>query len=339
MKKFMFIAVLLFSIASYSQYDRWSFDAEIGSHIVSDESAILNDYGLHLGAGVRYNLNERFGIGFRAGYDRITMYNPYEEKAELAFKRVAFEGTLNVLDLLDLRNNVFALHFHGGPGMAFLDNDYDEYTFNMSGGITGLFKVTEWLAIRTDFTSIANINHDKTLDATQILTNVGINSVVHNFSIGLTFYPGKAKQHADWVSTEKDYFIVNNSYISPITKETINNSYTTRIVSPLGIEYVVFYNDETIINDYALNAVLKVYNALDKDSGKKLLIKGYASATSNSDAYNKDLSARRTQSLQGKLIDMGVDASRIQVQFYGKDYKWKDLSSHDVARRVELIIY
>jgi hypothetical protein len=56
-------------------YTNWS-DLELGNSTVNDESAKSNDtYNVlsHIGAGVRYNFNPKFGLGLRGGYDNVDL--------------------------------------------------------------------------------------------------------------------------------------------------------------------------------------------------------------------------------------------------------------------------
>jgi outer membrane protein OmpA-like peptidoglycan-associated protein len=77
---------------------------------------------------------------------------------------------------------------------------------------------------------------------------------------------------------------------------------------------------------------------LRQDSTLTLVIKGWASPTSSSADYNLQLSKTRAGVVKNKYVDMGLDASRITLDYKGKDYNYSVDNVYDVARRVELIL-
>jgi outer membrane protein OmpA-like peptidoglycan-associated protein len=359
MKKIILIlAILLVSIYSYGQekdFTKWAVDVELGNSTINDEASTSNetyDFISHLGAGVRYNFNPKFGLGLRGGYDNLNIKNDHSgNKVKFKFSRVHLDMNLNVFKMLDLHSNWFTLQVHGGPGVGFIntDNDYKETVAIASGGITGLFRVGNRSAVRLDFSTTANIAQNKSLDGSNITSNDGISSTIHNISVGYVHYfgKGKKKRHADWYEpkelVQKDTtLVINNLYNTyPITEidetqiiDIVNNYYGNRSIS----EYVFFDHDKYVIRDTELNAIYKVYTELVKYDLYSLVIKGYASPTSSSDEYNKKLSENRSNVLYQKYIDMGIDSTRISFDSYGKDLKKSKENVHDVARRVELIV-
>jgi len=354
MKNILLITLLLFSVTIYGQeieYNKWAVEAEIGGNRVNDESASSISGGLHFGLGLRYNLNETVGLGLTAGFDTEDLRNDFLGlQTELEYFRFNVEGYIDALNIVDLNNQYFTVLFHGGPGISFIDtnNAYSETLMNVRGGITLLFKLTDRLALKGDFSTTANLNQSFGLDGFDPNSNVGITSTLHNYSAGLVFYLGKKnkkddkrKTHADWyekpapLPTE-----ITNTFPTYVTNEVVNETTVERPCecSESFSEYVFFDHDENIIKGTGLNAIFKTYRALVDNPNLKLTIKGYASPTNSSDEYNLRLSERRADELLEKFVAMGISEDRIKTGSYGKDRKYDTKYVHDVARRVELLV-
>jgi outer membrane protein OmpA-like peptidoglycan-associated protein len=322
-----------------AQFNRWAVGLETGTHHVGDQSALLTDNFNSFGAEVRYNFNPMTGLGLTGGYSNLTLEDLSGFTSETNYARLNAELFVDIFDLLSLQNNVVTILGHAGPGVSFIRNDrYDDNIANVSGGVQALFKLSRSFAAGLKYRTTANITQDRTLDGYQPIGNADINSTVSNFSVGLTFYPSKRdndRQHADWyVTPEPIYqntYITNTQVVREIIKE-INNCNCD------VLEYVFFEHDKADILQSELNAITKVYTYLKTNAEAKLEIKGYASATQSSNQYNYELSMRRTQAVVDKLKAMGADMSKVSQSSYGKDFNWGELSVHDAARRVELII-
>jgi len=348
--------VFLFMLVSFSlsaQYDRWAFGAELGVHAVGDQSALVTDAHNHFGLSARYSINPTVSVGLTAGFDNLTLQDLEGVVGETDYGRISAEGFIDVFDVLDLQNNVFTLLFHGGPGMSFIaiDNDdwqrflpsYTDEVFSLTGGLTGMVKISKTFAATLDYRTTANITQDYTLDGYIPIANADVNSTVTNFSIGLTIYPGKKKdgekqEHADWYVAPSPVY--TNTYVTNVnhvTREYVRNVTESSCECEV-VEFVFFDHDKYKIKEQSLNAITKVFDYLNENKNAELWIKGFASATSSSAEYNKTLSRKRAKAIYDKLEAMGTDMNRVSVSSEGKDYEWADESIHDVARRVELII-
>jgi len=351
MKKIILIlAFLMLTVTSYGQFSKWSVSGEYGNQMVGDKTAVQVDQFNHFGLGLRYNISEIVGIGLTGAYDNTSLSED-DGLTEYDFKysRVNAEGYVNVFKWVDVYSKRFTVLVHGGPGISFINgNDYKQDVLNFRGGATLLYKVTDRLALMGDFSTTSNVNQTMKLDGSGPSVNTGINSNVTNASIGLTFYLGKKEKlpHADWYVKPEVIPVVNN--LTEVTNNTypvteyneeniidIINNYNA--IQPIS-EYVFFDHDEYDIRDTELNAIYKVYTELIKNDDYNLIIKGWASPTSSTDEYNKELSENRSNRLYNKFIDMGIDSLRIDFESYGKDFNKLPENVHDVARRVELIV-
>lgn len=371
MRKLILVLVLIFATSTMfaqTEWNRWAISAEYGMHDVSDESAILLDDldnqsltdGHHYGLEVRYNFNPKFGLGLSGGFDNIALEDFEHNPVEMDYGRLNLEMYVNLFQILDLQNNVFTIIAHGGPGISWINSDYvyykkpkAEYLYdeaynatvgNFGGGLRGLFKVTRWMALYVDWTSTGNFNQKMTMDGYMPISNDGINSVVHNYSIGATFYLGKKdkdgnkRQHADWIIPVTAVPVVNNyvTNTSPIVTET------TKVIEKVAVyhdEYVFFDHDEYTFRDSELNAIFKVFTELSENPSYTLEIRAFASPTSSTEDYNMVLSQKRASIIKDKFLAMHIAPNRIKTESFGKDHYYDDEQSvFDAARRVELIV-
>jgi outer membrane protein OmpA-like peptidoglycan-associated protein len=329
----------------YSQdFKQWAFDVEGGLHSINDESAVNTNSKYYLGAGIRYNFNPTFGLGVRAGYNDLNLRSLEGVYVDSKYLRFNLDATVNLFRILDLYSPNVAILAHGGPGIGLISDNYDETVLNLQGGITALVKLSRSVALKADYSIVGNISQDLTLDGQYTNNNYGVTSTIHTVSGGLVFYLGnkktKGKEHADW-------------YVAPPIKTTIEVRPEQKIIRETKIireeaicdcekdtqsEYVFFDHDKFNIKDTELNAIYKAYAQLAANPSYQLIIKGFASPTKSSTYYNLVLSENRSEALRKKFELLGLDASRVSVESYGKDVDRSAEFVHDAARRVELII-
>ena len=352
MKKIIILIALIFSVSvTNAQYNRWAVEVEVGTHQVNSPSIIsesLND-GIHFGVAGRYNFNPKFGLGIVGGFDDLTATGLDGSNLNLNYYRVNVEAYVNIFKILDLYPKSFTMLVHGGPGISWIntDRDYSERIENISGGITGLFKVSNRVDLKIDFTSTGNIAQSSTVDGL-IPQNSGISSTVHNLSIGAVVHFGKKKDnderlqpHADWFEPIKDTLSITNNITNIYPKELITHTVEVKgdcDCNSFSNQYVFFDDDEDVIKNTELNALYKIFEVLRKNDNTSLVIRGWASPTKSTDDYNQKLSERRSTRVHDKLVAMGINENRISYESFGKDREKGKLAVHDVARRVELII-
>jgi len=361
MKKIVILIILIFSVSvTNAQYNKWAVEAEVGTHQVNSPSIVSEGFGdgVHFGVAGRYNFNPKIGLGLVGGFDNLIASTINGERFDLEYYRLNVEAYVNIFKILDLNPKRFTMLLHGGPGLSWIESDIvNDRVGNISGGITGLYKVSNRVALKLDFTSTGNISQNYTIDG-EVAQNTGISSTIHNLSLGAVIYLGKKKDnkdelqpHADWYV--KPEFVCDTTLIAPSVTNVTNIYKTYPTVKETNIEEVVkniinnsdesqfvfFDNDKEDIKDTEYNAIYRAYHALDIDADKRLIIIGYASATnSTSDIYNQKLSERRTNALKTYLIDMGIEPSRITFDSKGKDTMRAKKNVFGVARRVELLI-
>ena len=86
-----------------------------------------------------------------------------------------------------------------------------------------------------------------------------------------------------------------------------------------------------------MSAVEKVKEILMANPNGVVLIQGHASEDGGSE-YNMSLSKKRAESVKSKLIELGIDSSRLEVEAYGETQPKGDNSTsvgRANSRRVE----
>lgn len=342
MKRIITLLVLVLSFGLYAQeYNTWSIEGGLGGHWVADQSAKPTDNFNHYNLTVRKYLSPVFGLGLYGGLDNLSLTNKTGELYETDYARLTLEGVIHASKLLQIDNQTFNILTHGGVGIVRIgeDKDYGDYyqaTLGLSGGITGLIKLSERVAIKLDWTTTLHANQDYTLDNAFEIKNSQINSIVNNLTLGAVIGLGKRKQHTDW-HTAPVVPIIKNIYID----RTITNVHEAKIVQQACecaiSENVYFVNDGDVIDIQGLNAIEKVADYLAENKGASVQLTGSASPTkSTTDEYDLDLSKRRVEAVEAKLIKLGVDDLRITIEYIGKDNDRDDI--HEFARKVSLTV-
>lgn len=343
MRKLITFIMLLSVGLLHSQYKRASFEGSFGGQTIADQCAVLDDNFNHYSAVIRYSINPTFGVGIYTGYDNLS----FTAGDDAIYERVTLEGVANLSRILKLHNETFILLGHGGLGLSrfetrrALSSYYRENMFALSGGFTGLFKVSPSLAVKADWTTTGNAGQDRTLDNRHVTTNRGINSFVNNFSVGLALYLGREPEHADWYEEPVD----NLTTIYIDRTRTIDKTKTLILPVPIPPskekpcdcrvnEYVYFDYDSYEIGIQGRNAIQKIVDQITEED--TLTVVGYA-CPSGSDSYNIRLSKRRAKAVYTKLVDLGVDKNQIELRYEGKDLTKGDFT-HEFARRVEMLI-
>ena len=134
-KSFIFIVVFSFSFTLFGQFEqnnKWSLDLGGGlTNAVKPYTTgyFSNTYDLfHVSGGVRYMFNNKYGIKFDGGYDRITNGSSGDvlsNQFQTNYYRASLQGIADVGRLLMFENftNHISLLFHSGLGFSMLESD------------------------------------------------------------------------------------------------------------------------------------------------------------------------------------------------------------------------
>ena len=82
---------------------------------------------------------------------------------------------------------------------------------------------------------------------------------------------------------------------------------------------IIFFPAEStrLMGEGVMIALADIKKVLDENPKAKIVIEGHAS-TDGSEEFNQALSLKRAEAVQAKLIDLGVDASRLEVKPFGE---------------------
>ena len=225
MKKIIFIATLLVAITKVnaqetkiqkettsSEFNKWSIDVNAGfskpTAPFSTNYYSSNTNFIHGDLGVRYMMNNKFGLKLDFGLDSFK--NDSESfEFEGKYYRTSIQGVVNLGRVLNFEDwtNTINLQAHSGVGYSFMTNDNFEGNDDMTNfilGFTAQFKLSNRVALNADFSMINNVNQQYTFDGIEepvVKEDRGFNSTIYNASIGLSIYLGKHSKHADWVTS------------------------------------------------------------------------------------------------------------------------------------------
>jgi OOP family OmpA-OmpF porin len=227
MKKTLFIALLLSSFGMYAQedmsedqadaadreeipYKQWSFDVGVGVHKPSRNLSPgyytnTPDFW-QADLGIRYMINEYFGLNLDLGYNNITSADESLD-FESRYLRSSLEGVLNFGSLVGFRQWTDRLNIlvHGGMGVSALqpqepiEQDETDLMLNFTVGVTPQIKLSDAIVLFGDLSIFGHVRQDYTFDGVGEVESIrGFNGFMVNASVGLSIYLGEEEVHADW---------------------------------------------------------------------------------------------------------------------------------------------
>lgn len=208
------LAVIGTASAQEKPYNQWSIDVNGGltkpvrKMTPGYNTNTVNSF-YHVDLGVRYMVNNKFGVKADFGYD-----NMQDGKNSKSFKtnyyRVNLQGIANLGRIMNFEEwtNTINVQGHAGFGYSWMTSDNFTGTDNMVNaivGLTGQVRLSDRIALNADFSMINNIKQDYTFDgATRLNGSRGVEGTMFNATVGISFYLGQSgKQHADWYVGDK----------------------------------------------------------------------------------------------------------------------------------------
>lgn len=204
MKKTITILALVLSMQAFSQmsvnqnrFNQFSIEADYGlTHTRNPKQTSYK----HVGFGVRYMMNEYWGVKIDYAHDRIDD-NGSRGSGSL-YDRGSIQAVYNVGRLLNmtyLTDGKVNLLLHSGVGYSRLDpyenRDYDNIGNFIIGGAAQLC-INESFAITGDVSGILNFRQHINFNSEPI--GDSYTGKMLTASIGLTYYIGRNKNRADW---------------------------------------------------------------------------------------------------------------------------------------------
>lgn len=190
-------------------YNQWSIDFGVGAH--KPVRPFANGFFTNTPSfgqadlGVRYMINDKFGLNLDLGYSRFEGDNESID-FETEGYRASLEGVINVGNVLGFKEwtNRFGLLIHGGGGVTALkfqepiDIDNPDYMLNLTAGVTPQLRLSDRVALFGDLSVFGHVRQHRTFDGTQAQIQRGFDGFLVNVSAGISFYLGGKDVHADW---------------------------------------------------------------------------------------------------------------------------------------------
>ncbi len=350
-------------------FNKWSID--LGAGVNKPQRPFSDGYSTNTispwtgDLGVRYMLNNKFGLKADFGYNSFTSKGSSID-FDSKYYRVDLQAVANLGRIMNFETwtNTLGLLGHAGFGYAQLRNDNykgaDEIG-NFIAGVTGQIKLSNRVALTGDFSTILNASQDRTFDGAYRPGNRGFSGIVFNGTVGLNIYLGKNEKHADWIVTENN----GNADISglenkvadleaqikniPAPKELViekqvNNPQLTNdelIKRMINDKYYSVYFDfnKTTPIDNSTAAIDVVLNYLRRNPSANLDLVGYADQVGKAE-YNEKLSNIRATNVKTIFEKAGIASSRLNVIANGADTTIQKDSeeARRLARRVTFIV-
>lgn len=172
--------------------------------------------------GTRYMFGRNFGLNLGLYHEGIKGFN---KKNDIKFDNKQYGVNLSVvlglgriLKLQEISSNFNVYVYTGFLFSNFeIDYTYDslkEINFGYNFGITPMYRLNEYMSIKTDFSFHNYLSQHRTWDGMSY--NSGLDSKLFNYSVGMIFYLDNNKEHADWYV--KEYKDLQNDKIISLDK-------------------------------------------------------------------------------------------------------------------------
>ena len=347
-----------------TSYNKWSVEFDGGFNKPQRPFTSGNYYTSRINPftvdlGVRYMLNNKFGLKVDAGYNSFTDQNNSSIDFDSKYYRVDLQGVANLGRIMNFETwtNTFGLLGHAGFGVGRLENKdlhVKDNVGNFIAGLTGQIRLSDRFALTGDVSTILNAYQDHTFDGNGATNSRGFSGLLFTGTAGLNIYLGKNTKHADWtvISENADVAALENKVANleaqvnkmpekqvivekPVTNTVVNDKDVIKelINDKYYSVYFDFNKSTPIENSTAAIDVVLTY--LRKNPSASLDILGYADQVGTSE-YNDKLSKARATNVKTILEKAGISSSRLNVISEGADTSIQKDSeeARRLARRV-----
>ncbi|QGK76355.1 OmpA family protein [Flavobacterium sp. SLB02] len=347
---------------SGNDYNKWSIELAGGfnkpQHPMSDNYYTARVSPFTADLGVRYMMNNKFGLKADFGYNSFTDHGN-SLNFDSKYYRVDLQGVANLGRIMNFETwtKTIGLLGHAGIGVAQLENEdlhVKDRMDNFIAGFTGQIRLSNRIALTGDVTTIVNAFQDNTFDGAGLTNSRGLSGLVFNGTVGLQVYLGKNAKHADWtvISENVDLTAYDNKLAEleaqiknipskqvivekPVTNTVVENKDVVKEMINDKYYSVYFdFNKSTPIEN-STAAIDVVLSYLRKNPSANLDILGYADQVGKSE-YNEKLSNARANNVKTILEKAGIASSKLNVVANGADTSIQKDSeeARRLARRV-----
>ncbi|WP_220760603.1 OmpA family protein [Flavobacterium sp. UMI-01] len=206
-------------------YNKWSIELAGGFNKPLNDITpgyafgFVSPYTIDL--GVRYMINNKFGIKADVGYNNLSEKND-TPAFESRYYRANVQGVANLGRIMNFETwtNSLGLLAHGGLGAGQVrSGDTKNNVLNAMAGLTAQVRLSNRFALTADATGIVNARQNLNFDVKS-----GANypfGVMLNATVGLTYYLGKSEKHADWIVLKDKDVVALEKRVDDL--ETMNN--------------------------------------------------------------------------------------------------------------------
>ena len=241
------LGIVGMSIISFAQesdnikdYNKWTVEIGGGANkAVSPFGAgsYTNTPGFYnLNAGVRYMINNKFGLKVIGNYDRVKNDSKSNHfKAD--YYRIGLEGVANLGRIMSFEDwtNTIGLLGHAGGGYGLIRSTATKEITGKSGffngsdqvgyltiGLTPQVRISNHVTLSLDAAYSKTMRQDVTWDGNKLEGKRGFDGDFWNFTAGVSYAFGGHKKHADWVSTrsQKDDLAIRVTEIERMLVDT-----------------------------------------------------------------------------------------------------------------------
>ncbi len=204
MNKVSILSILIFITTSTSIVvaqehktfvERLSFEAGAGylvplSEIEGLSSSDFSGFrNFHVAAN--YELTDLWGLRF--SYANNSFQDKNDSSMGLTLHKFMLEGTLNVIEWIEMQRNPFEVIIHGGAGMSLGKSKQSSGSDKMGTlqiGVMPLYRITDKVSIHLNAEYVANLKQNYGFDGKQFYSDGSHGTgeyFVMNFGLGLTF--------------------------------------------------------------------------------------------------------------------------------------------------------
>lgn len=352
-------------------YNKWSVEVGTGFHKpVFPTAAGFRTRTISFGhgsVGARYMFNEKAGLKLNFGYHGLQSA-PDSKSYESNYYRGSIEGVVNLGNVLNFNTwtQTIGLLGHAGVGVSMLNpTSNEDFASNYEWGndwmghavigLTPQVKLSDKVSLFGDVSAYGHVRQNYAFDGHRGPDRSGRPGLLFTGSVGLNFYLGKNKEHADWFVAENklsDLIAANKAKIGQNAdaiakldgkvdqsmKDANNNGIPDHMED--GVKNLVGDNTEVapttsvdvakeLVNKGYVNVFFNTNSATPKDSnsikllaeymknnsGANVEIIGYADERGG-EGHNQSLSTRRAKKVYDILVASGVSSSR--MSYVGK---------------------
>jgi len=211
----IFILLTCFVHAQNDNFNKFSLETSFGLNYpiapTGFSKPIFADVGVsefagpkHFDIGARYMVSPLYGFKLSYGYDRFQY-----DGSSLAstFYRMSLEAVVNTTELFGIsfnRRSTIQIQLHGGFGGTFATSKTNTKDIDRIGhlivGVRPMFKLSDTFALTTDLSYLVNFkqHYDYAGNSFGGTNPEGLVGGYVNFSVGVSFYLGDKRVHADF---------------------------------------------------------------------------------------------------------------------------------------------